>query len=111
MSKKVNQNEEVFDTMHKLEQAGMSREQAEITVRAIDRQVATSVDEVLDKIDAKFEPIYARFDMVDKRFDLINARIDLVEKSMKWLSIQGYIAITGIIIGYITAIIAILNMN
>ena len=104
MSKKVNQSEEVFDTMHNLEQAGMSREQAEITARAIDRQVATSVGEVLDKIDA-------RFDMIDKRLDLIDARIDLVEKNMKWLSTQGYIAIGGIAIGYIAIVIAILNMN
>ena len=51
MSKSINSSEEVFNTMHKLEQAGMSRVQAETTARAIDRQVSNGVQMVLDKLD------------------------------------------------------------
>ena len=37
--------------MHKLEQAGMSRVQAETTARAIDRQVSNGLQLVLEKLD------------------------------------------------------------
>ena len=37
--------------MHKLEQAGMSRVQAETTARAVDRQVSNGVQMVLEKLD------------------------------------------------------------
>ena len=51
MSKPINSSEEVFNTMHKLEQAGMSRVQAETTVRAIDSQVSNGLQLVLEKLD------------------------------------------------------------
>ena len=51
MSKSINSSEEVFNTMHKLEQAGMSRVQAETTVRAIDSQVSNGLQLVLEKLD------------------------------------------------------------
>ena len=51
MSKTINSSEEVFNTMHKLEQAGMSRVQAETTARAVDRQISNGVQMVLEKLD------------------------------------------------------------
>ena len=51
MSKSINSSKEVFNTMHKLEQAGMSRVQAETTARAIDRQVSNGLQLVLEKLD------------------------------------------------------------
>ena len=51
MSKSINSSEEVFNTMHKLEQAGMSRVQAETTARAVDKQVFNGVQIVLEKLD------------------------------------------------------------
>ena len=51
MSKSINSSEEVFNTMHKLEQAGMSRVQAETTARAVDSQVSNGVQMVLEKLD------------------------------------------------------------
>ncbi len=51
MSKPINSSEEVFNTMHKLERAGMSRVQAETTARAVDSQVSNGVQLVLEKLD------------------------------------------------------------
>ncbi len=51
MSKSINSSEEVFNTMHKLEQAGMSRVQAETTARAVDSQVSNGIQLVLEKLD------------------------------------------------------------
>ena len=51
MSKPFNSSEEVFNTMHKLEQAGMSRVQAETTARAVGSQVSNGVQLVLEKLD------------------------------------------------------------
>ncbi len=51
MSKPFNSSEEVFNTMHKLEQAGMSRVQAETTARAVDSQVSNGIQLVLEKLD------------------------------------------------------------
>ena len=51
MSKFTNASKEVFNTMHKLEQAGMSRVQAETTARAVDSQVSNGIQLVLDKLD------------------------------------------------------------
>ena len=51
MSKSINSSEEMFNTMHKLEQAGMSRVQAETTARAVDSQVSNGVQMVLEKLD------------------------------------------------------------
>ena len=51
MSKPINSSEEVFNTMHKLEQAGMSRVQAETTARAVDSQVSNGIQLVLEKLD------------------------------------------------------------
>ena len=51
MSKSINASKEVFNTMHKLEQAGMSRVQAETTARASDRQVSNGLQLVLEKLD------------------------------------------------------------
>ena len=83
MNTTVNQSTETFNTMHKLEQAGMSRSQAEVTARAIDRQVSMSMQEVLDKIDARFdahEALYeARFQSIENRIAVIESRIDAIE--------------------------------
>ena len=51
MSKFSNSSEEVFNTMHKLEQAGISRVQAEITARAVDSQVSNGIQLVIEKLD------------------------------------------------------------
>ena len=51
MSKSINSSEEVFNTMHKLEQAGMSRVQAETTARAVDSQVSNGIQLVIEKLD------------------------------------------------------------
>ena len=128
------QNSDTFNTMHKLEQAGMSRTQAEITARAIDQQVSLSVQQVLDKIDARFDAVEKRFedrfDMVDARFDAVNARFDAVnarfdavndrinavdtrinavEKRFSWVAIEGIIAISVLGIGFVGVILALLQ--
>ena len=41
----------LFNTMHELEQAGMSRVQAETTARAVDSQVSNGIQLVLEKLD------------------------------------------------------------
>ena len=60
MNTTINQITETFNTMHKLERAGMSRTQAEMTARAIEKQVSISRQEVLDKIDARFDAFEKR---------------------------------------------------
>ena len=60
MNTTIDQSTETFNTMHKLERAGMSRTQAEVTARAVDRQVLMSRQEVLDKIDARFDAFEKR---------------------------------------------------
>ena len=111
------QNSDTFNTMHKLEQAGMSRTQAEITARTIDQQVSLSVQQVLDKIDARFDAVEKRF---EDRFDMVNARIDMVEKRfedrfdmvekrLSWLTVEHLIAISVIGIGFAGVILALLQ--
>ena len=68
----------------------MSRTQAEITARAIDRRVSMSMQEVLDKIDARF---------------------DAVEKKLSWLYIESIVAICVIGAGFSGIIIALLRMG
>ena len=51
MLKSVNPNEEIFNTMHRLEQAGMSRDPAETTACAVDGQVTNGIQLVLEKLD------------------------------------------------------------
>ncbi len=90
MNTMINRRTETFNTMHELEQAGMSRTQAEITARAIDRQVSMSMQEVLDKIDARF---------------------DAVERRLSWLYIESIVAICVIGAGFTGVIIALLRMG
>ena len=84
MTQTFNQNTDTFNTMHKLERAGMSRTQAEITSRAIDQQISLSRQEVLDKIDERFdvmnERFNERFDVMDKRFDVMDKRFDVMNE-------------------------------
>ena len=118
------QNSDTFNTMHKLEQAGMSRTQAEITARAIDQQVSISKQEFLDRMDARFDAFEkrfeARFDMVDARIDAVNNRIDVVEKRfedrfdvvekrLSWLTVEHFIAISVIGVGFAGVILALLR--
>ena len=51
MSKPSKLGKEVFNTMHKLEQAGISQVQAEATVRAVDSQVSNGVQLIFDELD------------------------------------------------------------
>ena len=90
MNTTVDQSTETFNTMHKLERAGMSRTQAEVTAHAIDRQVLMSKQEVLDKIDARF---------------------DAIEKRLYWLHIESIVAIRVIGAGFTGVIIALLRMG
>ena len=76
MTQTFNQNTDTFNTMHKLERAGMSRTQAEITSRAIDQQISLSRQEVLDKIDERFDVMNERFDVMNERFDAMDKRFD-----------------------------------
>ena len=109
------QNSDTFNTMHKLEQAGMSRTQAEITARAIDQQVSISRQEFLDRMDARFDAIEKRFDdrfdMVNARIDVVNDRIDVVEKRFLWVAIEGIIAISVLGVGFAGVILALLRLN
>ena len=94
MTQTFNQNTDTFNTMHKLERAGMSRTQAEITSRAIDQQISLSRQEVLDKMDERFdvmdkrfdamnERFNERFDVMNERFIVMNERLDAVEKKFE----------------------------
>ena len=102
------QNSDTFNTMHKLEQAGMSRTQAEITARAIDQQVSISKQEFLDRMDARFDAFEKRF---EDRFDAVNKRIDAVEKRFSWVAIEGIVAISVLGVGFIGIILALLHVN
>ena len=97
MNTTINRSTETFNTMHELEQAGMSRTQAEITARAIDRQVSMSMQEVLDKIDT--------------RFDAVEKHIGIVEKRLSWLYVESIVAICVIGAGFTGVIIALLRMG
>ncbi len=90
MNTTIDQSTETFNTMHKLERAGMSRTQAEVTARAIDRQVLMSRQEVLDKIDARF---------------------DAIEKRLLWLYAEIIVSICVIGAGFTGVIIALLRMG
>ena len=87
MNTTINQSTETFNTMHKLEQAGMSRTQAEVTARAIDRQVSMSMQEVLDKIDARFDAHEAFY---EARFQSLENRIDAVENHV--VAVENHVA-------------------
>ena len=90
MNTTIEQSTETFNTMHKLERAGMPRTQAEVTARSIDRHVLMSRQEVLDKIDARF---------------------DAIEKRLYWLYIESIVAICVIGAGFTGVIIALLRMG
>ena len=129
MNTTIKQSTETFNTMHKLERAGMSRAQAEVTSRAIDRQVSLSMQEVLDKIDARFdahEALYeARFqaienridavenriDAVENRIDAVEKHIDIIEKRLSWLYVESIVSICVIGAGFTGVIIALLRMG
>ena len=108
MNTTINQSTETFNTMHKLERAGMSRAQAEITARAIDRQVSMSMQEVLDKIDARFDAHEA---LVKNRIDAVEKHIDIVEKRLSWLYVEMIVSICVIGAGFTGVIIALLRMG
>ena len=103
-----NRNAETFNTMHKLEQAGMSRAQAEITARSVERQTLMTMQEVLDKIDARFDAHEARY---EARFQAIENRIDALEKRLSWLYIESIVAISVIGVGFTGVIIALLRLG
>ena len=122
MNTTIDQSTETFNTMHKLERAGMSRTQAEITSRAIERQESMSRQELLDKIDARFdahEALYeARFqsienriDAVENRIDAVEKHIDIVEKRLSWLYVESIVSICVIGAGFTGVIIALLRMG
>ena len=137
MTQTFNQNTDTFNTMHKLERAGMSRTQAEITSRAIDQQISLSRQEVLDKIDERFdvmdkrfderfnamnerfnerfdvmnERFNERFDVMNERFIVMNERFDAIEKRLSWLYVESLVAISVIGVGFGGVIIALLRMG
>ena len=140
MTQTFNQNTDTFNTMHKLERAGMSRTQAEITSRAIDQQISLSRQEVLDKMDERFDVMDKRFDAMDKRFDAMNerfnerfdvmnerfivmnerldavekkfeTRFDAIEKRLSWLYVESLVAISVIGVGFCGVIIALLRLG
>ena len=90
MNTTINQSTETFNTMHKLEQARVPRTQAEMTARAIEKQVSISRQEVLDKIDARF---------------------DAFEKRLSWLYAEIIVSIRVIGAGFTGVIIALLRMG
>ena len=111
MTQTFNQNTDIFNTMHKLERAGMSRTQAEITSRAIDQQISLSRQEVLDKIDERFDMMNGRFDVMNERFIVMNERFDAIEKRLSWLYVESLVAISVIGVGFGGVIIALLRMG
>ena len=126
MTQTFNQNTDIFNTMHKLERAGMSRTQAEITSRAIDQQISLSRQEVLDKIDERFdamnERFNERFDVMNERFIVMNERLDAVEKKfetrfdaiekrLSWLYVESLVAISVMGVGFCGVIIALLRLG
>ena len=111
MTQTFNQNTDTFNTMHKLERAGMSRTQAEITSRAIDQQISLSRQEVLDKIDERFDAMNERFDVMNERFIVMNERFDAIEKRLSWLYVESLVAISVIGVGFGGVIIALLRMG
>ena len=111
MNTTINQSTETFNTMHKLEQAGMSRTQAEITARAIDRQVSMSMQEMLDKIDARIDTIEKHIDIVKKHIDAVEKHIAIAEKRLSWLYVESIVSICVIGAGFTGVIIALLRMG
>ena len=126
MTQTFNQNTDIFNTMHKLERAGMSRTQAEITSRAIDQQISLSRQEVLDKMDERFdamdkrfderfnamnERFNERFDVMNERFIVMNERFDAIEKRLSWLYVESLVAISVMGVGFGGVIIALLRMG
>ena len=61
-----------------------------MTARAIDQQVSLSMQQVLDKIDARF---------------------DMIEKRLSWLTVEHFIAISVIGVGFCGIIIALLRLG
>ena len=68
----------------------MPRDQAESTVRIVDRQAAELIRQTMDEL---------------------NARFDMIEKRLAWLSIESLVAITVIGAGFVGVIFAILQLN
>ena len=129
MTQTFNQNTDIFNTMHKLERAGMSRTQAEITSRAIDQQISLSRQEVLDKMDERFDVMDKRFDAMNERFNerfnamnerfdvmnerfvVMNERFDAIEKRLSWLYVESLVAMSVMGVGFGGVIIALLRMG
>ena len=122
MTQTFNQNTDTFNTMHKLERAGMSRTQAEITSRAIDQQISLSRQEILDKIDERFDAMNERFDerfnvmnerfdVMNERFIVMNERFDAIEKRLSWLYVESLVAMSVMGVGFGGVIIALLRMG
>ena len=93
MLKSVNPNEEIFNTMHKLEQAGMSRDPAETTARAVDGQVTNGIQLVLEKLDE------------------VNANFKLIKKGNIIANCIIGIGFAGIIVSLVGIMIALFSMN
>ena len=133
MTQTFSQNTDIFNTMHKLERAGMSRTQAEITSRAIDQQISLSRQEVLDKMDERFNAMNERFDerfnamnerfderfnamnerfnVMNERFVVMNERFDAIEKRLSWLYVESLVAMSVMGVGFGGVIIALLRMG
>ena len=140
MTQTFSQNTDIFNTMHKLERAGMSRTQAEITSRAIDQQISLSRQEVLDKMDERFNAMNERFDerfnamnerfdvmnerfdelfnamnerfnVMNERFVVMNERFDAIEKRLSWLYVESLVAMSIMGVGFGGVIIALLRMG
>ena len=90
MKKIKSKTAETFDAVHELENSGMPRDQAESTVRIVDRQAAELISQAIDEF---------------------NARFDSLEKRLAWLSIESLVAITVIGAGFVGVIFAILQLN
>ena len=90
-----------------------------MTARAIDQQVSISKQEFLDRMDARFDAFEKRFedrfDAVNKRIDAVEKRFDdrfnIVEKRLSWLTVEHFIAISVIGVGFIGVILALLRLN
>ncbi len=103
----------------------MSRSQAEVTERAIDRQVSMSMQEVLDKIDARIDVVEKQIDAIEKQIDaiekhisivekhigIVEKHISIVEKRLSWLYIESIVSICVMGAGFTGVIIALLRMG
>ncbi len=89
----------------------MSRSQAEVTERTIDRQVSMSMQEVLDKIDARIDVVEKQIDAIEKHIGIVEKHISIVEKRLSWLYIESIVSICVMGAGFTGVIIALLRMG